>query len=286
MILVQRLNPRSLSGAPLSIWNRRVRLVYLDEAGVSKISEEPYLVIAGVILNADQDWRPLQRHLQSIARKYIPSEDRDNIIFHAKDIFHGSGYFVREKWDRPKRMEILDSIAEIPQRFHLPVAIGFVDRAIAANYFQTTHRAKLTRLGLQEVVPLPDSTVATLTYASSFVQVVESVDNWISLNASSEVAMLVAENTGKIQGALKAIHRGYSPDGSYDPKYDYLYTVRNIVDTVHFAAKRESVLLQLADTCAFIIKRHLMGRVDVASCFNLLKAQIISSLDPSRIACH
>jgi hypothetical protein len=36
-----------------------VRLAYLHEAGISKTTDEPYLVVAGIILHGDEHWRPV-----------------------------------------------------------------------------------------------------------------------------------------------------------------------------------------------------------------------------------
>jgi hypothetical protein len=52
---------RSFSGAPLE-GNKIVRFSYMDEAGLSKPEEEPYLVVAGVIVNADSDLNGVERH--------------------------------------------------------------------------------------------------------------------------------------------------------------------------------------------------------------------------------
>ena len=56
MPLVNPLLARSLSGAPVDLVNRHMRLVYLDEAGISNPVQEPFLVVAGIVVNADQDW--------------------------------------------------------------------------------------------------------------------------------------------------------------------------------------------------------------------------------------
>src|SRR6266851_1208672 len=144
MRLVQRLNPRSMSGAPLDLWNRKMRLVYLDEAGIGSPLAEPYLIIAGVIINADQDWCPLQRHIKALRRKYLPTEDQDDFVFHAKDVLHGTGYFKKEryKWPRDRRIGVLNDLSDIPRRFHLPVVHQAIPRAAAAKWFQARHQRR------------------------------------------------------------------------------------------------------------------------------------------------
>jgi hypothetical protein len=262
MVAQHMLQPRSISGAPIEIWNRRVRLIYLDEAGISNPDEEPYLVIAGIIINPDQDWIALQRHLQSLVRKYLghlPTQDRDNFVFHAKDIFHGSGHFPRATWDRSKRMELLVTLSEIPKRFHLPVVFGFVSRSVAAAIYRGTFSG------------ISESEILDLSHADAFAQVARSVDDWMEKNAPSEVAMLIGERSGRIDNLLKAIHHAYSRYSDYVEKY----TIKNIVDTVHFAGKKESVLLSIADMCAFIVKRRLAGKQDVDECFKQIHSRVI-----------
>jgi hypothetical protein len=61
----------------------------LDESGTSNPEQEPFLVVSGAIINADQDWLNLDRHLKSIMRRRLPEDLRYTGIFHAKDIWHG-----------------------------------------------------------------------------------------------------------------------------------------------------------------------------------------------------
>jgi hypothetical protein len=53
---------------------------------------------------------------------------------------------------------------------------------------------------------------------------------------------------------------------------------RNIIDTVHFAAKQESPMLQIADLCAFFIKRKLQGSPDSKPFFDAFAGQMTSPL--------
>lgn len=71
-----------------------VRLVYLDEAGISL--NEPGLCVAGVLVHADDQARLVENMLNEVANRHIPEADRVGFVFHASDIFHGSGYFDRK----------------------------------------------------------------------------------------------------------------------------------------------------------------------------------------------
>jgi hypothetical protein len=254
-----------------------VRLIYLDEAGISNPAQEPFLVVVGIILDADQDWLALDRHLKSIMRKRLPEEMRFTGVFHAKDIWHGTKLFHRYQWPMSKRMEILADLAAIPAKFHLSVAHGFMQRVPAAA------------LLVQKEPHLPDATVANIIHSSAFVHAAGAVDSWMRRNAPNEVAMLIAEDTGKVKEALRLFHDGYRQDyvDSYFDEirikgyHQNVFKTRNISDAVHFARKNESPLLQIADTCAFLIKRQLQGRLEVKPYFDAFEAQMIVALTKS-----
>jgi Protein of unknown function (DUF3800) len=243
-----------------------VRLAYLDEAGISDVQQEPYLVVAGVILNGDQDWQPIERHLKSISRRHLPEDDRDGFIFHAKDIWHGAKYFDRRIWLRQKRMEILRELAEIPRRFHLPIVVGAV------------HRPSLAENMREKMPQVPPKSVDVWAHTEAYVQAIIEIDSWMGRRAPSEVVMVVAEDTPQVKMPLKAIHLGmrHDDDTYYTERGFSVVSTRHVIDTVHFAEKADSSILQVADTCAFIIKRAIMDKPDAAPFFSALRPQLVS----------
>ena len=155
------------SGAPINLWNRRVRLVYLDESGTSNPEQEPVLVVAGVIVNADQDWLGLDRHLKSIMRKRLP-EDLSTGIFHAKDIWHGEKKFYRAKWPLTKRMEIISDLAAIPAKFHPACDLRRYGPQRVRRSSKRRERARLT----------PQSTLS-FTLPLSWVRLLALIPGWL-----------------------------------------------------------------------------------------------------------
>ena len=241
-----------------------MRLVYLDEAGVSNPAQEPNLVVAGIIISGDQDWRKLERHILSLRRKYLPDADHPGFIFHAKDIWHGTNYFQRDKWPLERRLQILMDLVEIPRRFHLPVVCCIIDRAAFTESVRPQlidgHKATAT-------------STTGMAHVAAFMNVVMDVDGWMGANASAEVAMLMAEDVPKVKEFIKGIHARYT-----DPLLDDAdtLTTQNIVDTVNFAAKEDSLILQVADSCCFVIKRAADKKSDIAQFYKKLQPQIIS----------
>lgn len=107
--------------APL-LGHNLVRLVYLDEAGTSR--KEPALCVAGILVHGDHEVGELYKKLDEVKGRHIPQEDRETVIFHATDIFHGSRYFTRDRWPQEKRLQILTDLANIIESMHLPVVAG------------------------------------------------------------------------------------------------------------------------------------------------------------------
>ena len=120
--------PRALGGARL-VGDRLMRMVYLDEAGISNPKHEPFVVVAGPIIHADRKWKAVEAHLNGMADKYAEPKDRERFVFHATEIFSGGGFFPREKWPKEVRWAILDELVQIPAAFNLPIACGWAERS-------------------------------------------------------------------------------------------------------------------------------------------------------------
>jgi hypothetical protein len=74
---------------------------------------------------------------------------------------------------------------------------------------------------------------------------------------------------------LKEVHSGYSDRFSKVGENKKIFHSNHIIESVYFAQKAESMPLQVADACAFIIKRHLMDRYDVDSLYGAMRHQLM-----------
>ena len=102
-----------------------MRLVYLDEAGISNPQQEPYLVVAGIIVHADEQWYALEQYLRDMVTDFIPPSLRAGFTFHANQLFAGGGkIFDRDVWPKETRWQILQELVSIPEKFDLPVVCG------------------------------------------------------------------------------------------------------------------------------------------------------------------
>jgi hypothetical protein len=253
--------PRGFGGAILQ-GGKLVRIAYLDEAGISNRSQEPYLVVAGIILHGDEQWRPLEERLRAIGKRYLPDDDRP--IFHAMDIFHGNAKFDRTTWPRERRWSLLRELCEVPRELEIPVVFGF------------HHRQRYRDEILKQAPKLDTAATNIITHANTFVRAAIAIESWMRLSANrNESVMIIAEDTDKVKAMIKAIHSAYTnrflPLGEGSKVFDS----NHIIETVHFARKNESMPLQIADVCAFVIKRTLMEKEDALDFFSALRPQLV-----------
>lgn len=228
--------------------DRLMRMVYLDEAGISNPQHEPYVVVAGPLIHADKTWKAVEEHLDAMADRYAPPDKRDEFVFHATDLFSGGKFFPRDKWEREARWKILDELTEIPRKFHLPLSVGWVERAKFAASFPHLDAAG-------QMVNAQTVAFAICAYG------IELYMRKGGDIGKGEVASIVMENNDQARKQIKEFQRF-----SRNPKNADLLksagfgqmVLTRIIDTVHFAEKGHSSPLQIADVCAFVFKRHLM----------------------------
>lgn len=223
--------------------DRIARLVYIDEAGTS--SSDPVSVVAGVVIDADHQWRVVESQLEVLVQELFPGiDDPRKIVFHAKDIFHGSGIFDRRRWSREKRLEILGRLLGIPLESDLPVVVGFYRKGDDIKN-----------------LPLPPAVLAQVMAHCMCVLAAERYMREKTLE--TDVAIMIAENNDQARQHVKRTHNALAdPAMKFDMPTvppDFL-PIKRIVDTVHFAEKSEAIMLQIADSCAFTMSRFLAER--------------------------
>lgn len=260
---------RAFGGLPLR-GNKIMRLVYLDEAGISNPAHEPFLVVAGVAVNADKQFKEIEGYLDGLAKKHIPDEKRGGFAFHAMELFHGTKNFNRTTWEFEKRLEILDDLALIPKKFDLPVCWGATERQSAPGLLSKPTSPLL----LEQII-----------HGNAFFKFVMQIEVVMRATANDEVAMLIAEDRPIMRRMLKIAHamlQGRAPrrfqeelDNIKGEFFTKLLPLERIIETVHFAQKGKSSLLQVADICAFSIKRGMMKASHSERLFGSLRGQLV-----------
>jgi hypothetical protein len=234
-----------------------LRLLYLDEAGIS--AHEPALCVAGVMVHGDHQALGVEQKLDELIAKYIPEKDRGGFVFHATDIFHGSGYFDRQKWSRESRLQILTDLAGIIEQFHLPV--------ILSAYQKDGFGA-----GVPEVVDAAHAQKRFVMQTASLADCAVWADRWLEKYAADENAIIIAEDTDRVKKMLKIAIRLFRNPAMLKAAGLELpgLPLKRIVDTVLFAAKEDCAALQLADLCAFTFGRAFKDKTIPMQVFGIL----------------
>jgi hypothetical protein len=229
-----------------------VRLIYLDESG---LGEERFLVVAGVIVEADSQYMAVARHLRALIAEVVPPEKRHGFAFEAKKLFSGKKPF--DKHSLSKRIEILSQILQIPGLFELPVVYGYLDKHAPVK--------GLTEEQLRETDSLANKHGVTFTMCAM------AAEQYMKKYArKEEVATLHAEDNRETHQMLRVARKSLAGGSKYDirrllgPKAVEVLPTTRIVDGISFHEKDDAFLIQLADACAFLLRVAFEGRKDCA----------------------
>lgn len=225
-----------------------MKLIYLDESGTGDSAVEPNVVVAGVMVDADHQWKALERYLKDMADDFALPEDRDGFVFHAVELVHGGRRVSRVKYSREKREHFLQALCEIPRVFQLPVLCHRVSRQWM--------RERSVGSDEDEIV-----SKAILQASISCVQGAEQLMRARALER--EVALVIYEDNGKKNKRIRSFHNVFRSQLWRDfldkRQLQNLVPFERVIETAHFAEKTDSSALQVADVCAYVLGRLLRG---------------------------
>ena len=241
----------------------QMRCVYLDEAGLGDERDEPITVVAAVLVDADRQWRLLEADIQNIIETLVPQPSRRGFEFHAKELFSGSKSFP---WSKAIRHAILAEFVALFQKHGLPILTGASLRAQIRQLLETGDK-KIAQKHLD---------LAAHNFA--FLDATGKVDFLLRTVAPDEVGMCFADETiFQREDWLRTtldFFRKMSLTGIQTDRFEHL------VDTLYFAASHESLGLQLADSAAFLFKRHLMGKKDSEPFYKMIEPCVMLKSGP------
>ncbi len=222
-----------------------MRFAFLDEGGISR--HEPNAVVGGVFVNADEQVVPLEDELDNIVHKHIPEQDWRGFVLHAKDIWSAKKYFKdRDTWPWERRAAILADLADIPSKLNIPVVFGWLAKE------ELRQKSRRYRDALPR-----DFEIACHAIAAS--SCILRVEQMMRLVWPKEIAQVVAEDNHEVRRTIKEVLKRFKFPEHY-PDADFgnadILPLQRIRGSIQFADKTESRCLQLADACAFFIRRR------------------------------
>ena len=220
--------------------------------------------MAGVVVDGDHQMIAVEEHLEHLVRKHIPETDHENFFFHATNIWSGTRYYKdRNAWPPDRRREVLRDLVETPQRFDLPIVFGDCPR----NELIT----------VPADVTLDERGRDIIVHSVAFFQCVCLVEKIMREVWPDEVALLIAEDRPVVKETVRQV-QSWAQNRTLPRRGDHqeYLPLRHIRDTVHWAGKRQSPLLQLADTCAFVIRRHLNEKRDIRPFYDKIRPMMVA----------
>lgn len=251
--------PWSISGVELRGDNLS-RSVYLDESGTDIHSH--VAVVAAVIVNTDQQLKAVEKYLYELIEELVPPELQNGFFFHGKDLFHGwcQTRLSRTKQRLEKGSEILRRVAEVPGKFDLPIAFGYV------RVRQEPRPERIHGIKINYVTDDP-----AWRQSEAYLRAVLSVENYMRVIAKpDELAKLIAEDEPKTKSAVEEAHRLLMGQNLEDDRAERFYSLSwslqgglpldKIYGSIAWEKKTDTYLLQLADTCAYVLHRFHEGK--------------------------
>jgi hypothetical protein len=246
--------------------NKLVKYAYIDESGISV--HEPILVVAGVVVDADTQWRRVAEHLDLLIKEFVPEKDRDGFIFHSTKLFHKSSPVPATH-----SHEALKALLAIPSKFKLSVVFGYIRKLPSQEWPPGTPQREMrerarTQIGLYHSI--------TFSMCALGVERLMREDTH-----ADEIATLVVENNTDTARDVKTAYnamKGRNLESERERKtFEFLakkqpelLPIRQIIDVPHMVQKHEASLLQIADACAMVIRHCLEERADAQPFIDVL----------------
>jgi hypothetical protein len=233
----------------------------MDEAGISE--NEPFCVVAAVVVHSDRQIKPLEHALSVLADECAPPEKRDGFVFHALELYNGGRTLERGTYPREYGRGFLQSLVNIPADNGMDVAMHFIEKATLHGDFRPeTARER-----------------QSLYHAMAFIGCAAGLEMLMRSNYPGEVCQVIAEDNTTSRALIRQAHAFLSNREQVAGLPDDirgLLPFEQIVHATFFAEKREAPGLQLADAAAFSIRRHLEGRADAATYYDPLIPALIN----------
>jgi Protein of unknown function (DUF3800) len=236
-----------------------MRIVYMDEAGTS--AHEPVTIVVGIIVHAEMQL-DLARYAVKVPLTAVPEPLREHFLFHATDIWNN--HQIREKWSVSERGRCLGMMMSIPRIMELPIAWAAVAR---------------------DKVPYSPELLKQLRCRSAQVDQMRALHFCLGEvgrymrdhTGFDEKAIVIGEDVPEMRKLLLRtfdVAKVYSvagPGGERRVIPSVMGTTRttNIADleievtrveSLRFVPKADDPLLQVADACAFGLRRYFSAK--------------------------
>ena len=187
---------------------------------------------------------------------------------HATDIYGGGDkdciFHDKEEWPDERRWAILDDLVAVPAKFGLPIVFGLIEKAKFPP-------------GPTEKQHTPQE-IAVAAHAMAIIQCEIGVELWLRTNTEREITHIIAENNDEVRLAAREAHmllRNQKEMEREGFRNHPCFPFKRICDGLQFTTKAESRLLQVADACAWALRRVANKAPNAFRFYGPLRSQIV-----------
>lgn len=222
-----------------------MRNIYTDEAGTS--AKEAVSVVVALIVDPDTRWFPVVAALAALYQD-IPSQYRSGFAFHARRLFGQNKY---PGWSYEDRKAFMRRVMTLPSKFDIPIALG------------------ATRRGRVDSSKWPEKKMnaAQVDHLWAFTLCIGMCNQHLADACPDELGQVIAEEIPEMHRYLRKsvnLLRGRPLVLDLDPRVSdnpttHTFRSDRIIDEVHFLDRSNAPFLQIADACAFGLRRYITG---------------------------
>jgi hypothetical protein len=228
-----------------------VRIAYFDEAGLAAEEQEPIVIVAAVLIDGDREWRDIEGAIDMLRDLVVPAGKSLLPEFKAKMLFSGDKK-IRD-WTKTERWSALEAFLKVLSTYSLPILWGGIDKE-----------------SMRKAIGSQTYTIDTFNIVAhnlAFLLCLAAIEGWLTRKHPDEVAICIADEA-RAGTTLKALQNQFRKEF---PLLDVPKMLDHLVDTVYFGSSHDSIGLQLADHCNFLIKRHEMQKPDSEPFYRLIE---------------
>jgi hypothetical protein len=239
---------------------RLVYIAYLDDSGSTgnhvDDPESPFQVVTAVIIR-DASFRAVEK-MRTLTtddlEALVPKDEWRSFEFKATQVYGWQKPF--DALGRDKCRQIFSLALSVVQVCQLPVVYGAVDKA--------KHRAG------------PYANHRPIDVAFRFCAA--GVEKWLRQNGNDDIALLISDDTSDVKEkeSIKTAFRQLRKKLRFRGGLDGMDPgpLQHMVDDIYFGDSKDSLGIQIADMCGFIIRRHLSGKTDSEYLYDQIKDDI------------
>lgn len=236
-----------------------MHLAYLDDSGTGN-KKTKFQVMTAVIVEG-WEFPSLEVAMGAAIEHLVPKEKFDSFEeFHAFELFGGYGPFEGVAYE--KRMEVVGGLLDMVTEHHVPIVYGAVDMLrlaqkpyASADPLDICFRICTNGLDFWAGTHLKFPARTDVDVQPASPQVVLIVDDFQK------------ETKERIRKSFRSLRTKVKPP-------DYTPNLYHLHDSLYFGNSKDSIGIQLADICGYIIRKQLEEEKSVQGFYDTIKPHI------------